>query len=207
MSSSSEQDDNLDARDFLPHEPLYYAPSAWRERLRRRPSSPSPSATPSTETAARQLNDATSTSCPLDAELEHAVYQALRRPHDPVVISESAGFFGELDRLTRLISVAGRVAAAVAVAAVVALIIVFTGPGSSDYPGQADGASFGTDQPVKAALIHPPPDQEEAKPALCELQTILGAPQTQPVMTPQQSETLLQQFMQWREKPAAPRNP
>jgi hypothetical protein len=143
----------------------------------------------------------------LDAELEHAVYESLRRPRDPVVITEPRGFLSELDRRIRLISIAGRLAAAIGASATVALVIVLIGPGPRDDMRQADGASVGSVQPTKAAQNQQPPGNEDAKRAYCELQTILGPPQSQPTVTRQESETLLQQFMQWREKPMATRAP
>jgi hypothetical protein len=208
MSSSSEQDSSLASRDFLPHEPLYYAPNSWLKRLRP-PSSPLPPsfATPTTERTARPLNDEATSPDALEAELEHAVYEALRRPRDPMDIAEPSGSLGDLDRRIRLISIAGRLAIAIGVSAIVALILVSMSPGLRDTTGQAAEASAGSVQPVKAALNHLPPGNEDATPALCELQTILGPPQSQPAVTHEQSDALLQQFMQWRERPMVTKAP
>ncbi len=209
MSSSSGQKDSPAPRGFLPHEPLYYAPSSWLERLRP-PSSSLPissSAASASEQAPQSLKESAVPPDPLDAELEHAVYESLRRPRDPVVITEPRGFLSELDRRIRLISIAGRLAAAIGASATVALVIVLIGPGPRDDMRQADGASVGSVQPTKAAQNQQPPGNEDAKRAYCELQTILGPPQSQPTVTRQESETLLQQFMQWREKPMATRAP
>lgn len=210
MTSSSGQDDNLDFRDFLPHEPLYYAPSSWHQRSRQPspPLVPSSTAGLSSEIEPLPFRDAPSSRDPLDAELEHAVYEALRRPLDPMDISDPPGFLRDLDRRIRLFSIAGRFAAAVGFSAVVALLFVFMGPGARDYAGQTERAPMDVVPPGKAALNQPPASEaEDAKPDLCELQTILGAPQTQPVMSHAESETLLQQFMQWREKPMAIKTP
>ncbi len=204
MSSSSGQGDDPTSRGFLPHEPLYYAPSSWLERLQPPPSSSLPtssSAASADEKAPEPLNETAVPPDPLDAELEHAVYESLRRPRDPAVIAEPPGLLSELDRRIRLIGIAGRLAAAIGASATVALVIVLIGPGSRDDTPQSDGTSVGSVQPTRAAQNHQPPGNEDAKPALCELQTILGPPQSQPTVTRQESETLLRQFLQWREKP------
>ena len=198
MSSLSLQDDNSDWED--PFEPLSDVPRSWLERLQpwcQRWLSFSASPSPFSREA---------TAHP-ESELEEAVHAALRRPRDTEIISEPEGFFHELDRRIALISVAGRFAAAVGVSAVVALFFVVMIPASRDFAGQTDGAPSGIIQFMKAALNEQPAAAEDAKPGLCELQTILGAPQSQPVITHAQSETLLQQFMQWREKPTLARNP
>jgi hypothetical protein len=209
MTSSSEQDDNLEFRNFLPHEPLYYAPSSWHQRSRPRspPLAPSSTASLSSEIEPLPFPHAPSSCGPLDAELEQAVYEALRRPLDPVSVSGPGDFLHDLDRRIRLFSIAGRIAAAVGFSAVVALLFVFMGPGAGDY-AQTDPAPADVVPPSKAALNQPAAGTgEDAKPALCGLQTILGAPQIQPVMSHAESETLLQQFMQWREKPMAIKTP
>ena len=196
MSSLSLQDDTLDWED-RPYEPSHDAPRSWFERLR--PSSRKPSRSP---------NDAASSAASLESEIEDALHAALGRPREPEDLLEPTGFFQELDRRIALISVAGRFAAAIGVAAAVALFFVVMIPASRNSAGQADGASSGLIQMMKAALNEPPSTSiEDAKPALCELQTILGSPQNQPAISHEQSETLLQQFMQWREKPVVAKNP
>jgi hypothetical protein len=199
MSSLSIQDDNPDWEDH-PYVPSSDAPHSWLERLqpwRQRLLSFSASPSPFSREAAAHP----------ESELEEAVHAALRRPRDTEIISESEGFFHELDRRIALISVAGRFAAAIGVSAVAALFFVVMIPAARDLAGQTDGAPSGIIQSMKAALIEQPSAGEDAKPGLCELQTILGPPQSQPVITHAQSETLLQQFMQWREKPTLARNP
>jgi hypothetical protein len=104
-----------------------------------------------------------------------------------------------------LISVAGRFAAAVGVSALVALFFVSMVPVSRDYARQPDGgaSSFsGILQSIRTALYQPSRRDDDSKPALSEFQTILASTRTSPpVMTHEQSETLLQQFLQWRQKP------
>ena len=202
MNSLSMQDDHLGTED-LPYELSYEVRRSWLDRLRPLWSQASRGFP---ATVARRASGSTSSPDALAAELEEAVHAAMQRSREPA-LSEPVGFFRELDRRIALISVAGRFAAAVGVAAVVALFFVFMVPASHDLIGQSDAAPFGIIQSMKAALNEPPSAAEEAKPALCELQNILGAPQTQPAISHEQSETLLQQFMQWREKPLVAKAP
>jgi hypothetical protein len=207
MSSLSMPDDNQDWEDD-PYEPSYDAPRSWLERLRPRwpQSLRSFSASRRSGDASEPAKDAASPAS-LESQLEHAVFGALRRPREPELFSEPRGFFSELDRRIALISIAARFAAAIGVAAVVALFFVFLIPASRDYSGQTDGAPPGIILSMKATLNEPPSTSEDTQPGLCELQNILGPPQSQPVMTHAQSETLLQQFMQWREKPPVAKTP
>jgi len=198
MSSLSIPDDDLDWEDD-PYEP-YDTPRSWLERIRPRWSQSLLSSTASPGSG-NAYADAASARAAVESRLENAVIGALRQPRAPEFVPEPAGFLGDLDRRIALISIAGRFAAAIGIAAVVALFFVFLIPASRDYFGQTDGAPSGIIQSMKATLIELPSTSEGTKPALCELQNILGLPQSQPVMTHEQSETLLQQFMQWREKP------
>jgi hypothetical protein len=140
----------------------------------------------------------------LDIQLENAVSDALWHPLDPEVIHEPAGFAAERDRRKALINVAGRFAAAVGVSAIVALFFVIMIPASRDHALQPDGSGSylsGMMQSIRTALYHPIQRDDGSKPALSEFQTILASTRTsQPVITHEQSETLLQQFLQWRQK-------
>lgn len=200
MSSLSIQDEHLGPEDH-PYELSQQAPASWLERLWAQ-TSLSLAAIQSPENS-----NAAVSSGAVDSRLEDAVYGSLRQPREPSVISEPAGFFRELDRRIALISVAGRFAAAIGVSAAVALFFVFMVPAPHDDVAQTDGPPSGIIQSMKAALNEPSAGSEDGKPALCELQNILGTPQAQPAMSKAQSETLLQQFMQWREKPVVARTP
>jgi hypothetical protein len=82
-------------------------------------------------------------------------------------------------------------------------------PGASN-PGSGNPAA-NNPGPSNPTAGHPGSGQQEAssaggengRPALCELQDILGPPRSQPAISHERSETLLQQFMQWQEKPTA----
>ena len=181
-----------------PNDPMYYAPRWLRERSALRLS---PSSEPSSDRPRLPV-----TSSPFfDALCEEAVSKALWSPLDPEVIHEPEGFVRELDRRIALINVARRLAAAVGVAALVALFFVIMVPTSRGYARQPGGgaSSFsGLLQSMKTAFYQPPRREDDLKPALSEFQTILASPQTsQAVTTHEQSGTVLQQFLQWRQKP------
>ena len=192
MSSLSEQD------HLNPNDPRYYAPRWLRERSALRLS-------PLSETGPERAQLPVSSSPSFNALYEEAVSKALQSPLDPEVIHEPAGFVNELDRRIALITVARRFAAAVGIAALAALFFVIMVPASRDYARPADGgaSSFsGILQSIRTALYQPPRRDDDAKPALSEFQTLLASTRTSPpVITHEQSETLLQQFLQWRQKP------
>jgi hypothetical protein len=148
---------------------------------------------------------------PLDTQLESAVSGALWHPLDPEVIHEPAELARELDRRAALMSVATRFAAAIGVSAVVALFFVIMVPASrqSDTGGTTSGVSTQSAS-VPPAKVAPPqsgPREEGSKSALAEFQTLLASAQaSQPATTHEQSEQLLQQFLQWGQKPGAAAN-
>jgi hypothetical protein len=194
MSTYSEQ-------DYLnPNDPTYYAPRWLRERSALR-------LIPSSETGSERPGRPVSSSPPFNGLPEEAVPEALLRPLDPEVIHEPPGFVRELDRRIALISVAGRFAAAVGVSALVASFFVIMVPASRDHARQPDGGASslsGILQSIKTAFYQPPRRDDVSKPALSEFQTILASTRTsQTVITHEQSETLLQQFLQWRQKPGS----
>jgi len=188
MSSLSEQD------HLNPNDPSYYAPRWLRER-------PESRLSPSQETRSGPPAPPAS----LDTQLEKAVSEALWHPLDPEVILEPPGFAHEMDQQKALISVAGRFAAAVGVSAIVALFFVIMIPASRDHAQQADGGASATPgilQSIKTALYRPSQKDDDLKPALSEFQPILASTRTgPPAISREQSEALLQQFVQWRQKP------
>lgn len=194
MSSLSEHEhDNLN-----PNEPGYYAPRWLRDRSEARPAA-------SREAASEPMRNLPSPAS-LDTQLEKAVSNALWHPLDPEVIREPPGLAEELDRGSALITVAGRFAAAVGVSAIVALFFVIMVP-ASRLPDS--GGSSGIMRSIKSALLQPGQRDETAKSAIAEFQPILATaqnnqPSSQPASPPatrEPSDQLLQQFMQWRQKP------
>jgi hypothetical protein len=140
-----------------------------------------------------------------DAVLEEAVAQALRRPLEPEVVQEPPGFAGEQDRRKGLLRSTGRFAAAIAASAVVALFLVIMVPATQGDARQPDGSGLsvsGILDSVKAAFYPLRQGDDAAKPAPSEVETILASSRiAQPAVTHEQSDALLQQFLQWQQKP------
>jgi hypothetical protein len=173
MSSVSEQD-HLNPRD-----PLYYAPRSLRERSATRGASP--------ETPFSPVS--------FDSQLESAVSDALRHPLDPELMHEP-----DLESKKALWTVAARFAAAIGVAALVALFFVVAVPGSRQSDGETSTSTFSNvAQSIRATLFQS--GEASPKPAINEFQALLAStPPSAPAASEQDSQ-LLQQFMQWREKP------
>lgn len=190
--STMSSDDHLN-----PHSPLYYAPRRLRERPQR-------TSTSSTESRSERLKRLASSSSAYDALLEGAVADALRHPLDPEVVREPPEYASERDRRKTMLGIVVRSVAAVGVAAVVALFFVFMVPLAQDHAQQADGSgpSLGGIVDTAKAAFNPPLPNTDAKPAVSEFETILASSRTEQPVTHEQSETLLQQFLQWQKKPA-----
>jgi hypothetical protein len=215
MSSLSDQD------HLNPNDQLYYAPRWLRERTEPQPASPvSPEkrSQSSPEKRSQSVGRPNQPPPSFDALLEEAVAESLRHPLDPEVMHEPPGFVRELDRRMAILSVAGRFAAAIGVSAIVALFFVIMVPASRDYARQPDGDASsvsGILQSVRTALSQPRQRDDELKPALSEFQAILASPPApQPVSPPaaqsvtrEESDSLLQSFVQWQQKPTSPTAP
>ena len=184
MSSLTEHEHD----NFNPNDPSYYAPRWLRDRAGSRSDS-------ALESARSPLPAPAS----LDTQLENAVSNALWHPLDPEIIHEPPGLADELDRSAALITVAARFAAAVGVSAIVALFFVIMVPASR----QADSGAAALMRSIKAVLLQPDQGDEGSKPAVAELEPILASAQAGQPATHEQSEQLLQQFLQWREKPGS----
>jgi hypothetical protein len=132
---------------------------------------------------------------------------------DPKAIHEPARRMRDLDRRAALFSVAARVAAVAGVVAVVTLLFVIMKPASrqsvagstpSDITGSTTTAPLQSSQEVEStpALADPPQSSQGdvgSKAALEEFKAILASPPSQPA-THEQSQQLLQDFLQWRKK-------
>jgi hypothetical protein len=173
MSSVSEQD------HLSPRDPLYYAPRWLRERSTSRGVIPP---------------EAAFASVSFDSQLESAVSDALRHPLDPEVMHEP-----DLEKKA-LWTIAARFAAAVGVAALVALFFVVAVPGSRQNDGEPSTSTLANvAQSIRNVLS--PSGEAAQKPAINEFQALLASQPPSAPASSEQSGQLLQQFMQWREKP------
>ena len=174
MSSMSEQE------HINPRDPLYYAPRSLRERSV--PMRDGSSATPFSSAA-------------FDTQLESAVSNALRpHPLDPELMHEP-----DLESKKALWTIAVRFGAAVGVAALVALFFAVAVPGSRQNDGEQASGFTSAVQSIKTALS--PSGEAAQKPALNEFQALLASSPPSPPAASEPSGQLLQQFMQWSEKP------
>jgi len=171
MSSVSEQD-HLNPRD-----PLYYAPRWLRERSASRGAGPETPFAPAS----------------FDSQLESAVSDALRHPLDPELMHEP-----DPESKKALWTIAARFAAAIGVAALVALFFVVAVPGSRQSDSEPSTLTNVT-QSIKNALS--PSGEAAQKPAINEFQSLLASTPPSAPASSEQSGQLLQQFMQWQEKP------
>jgi hypothetical protein len=175
-----------------PQDPLYYAPRRPSERVE--PRLASVNDTPFERAARPETSRPLPPSASLSARLESAVYESLRRQMEPEIVPEPKDFNRQGTRRT-LIAIASGVAAALAVASVAALLFV------AIYPREQDaGRSF-------ASAAQPAQMQSQtddiSKPALSQFRALVAANSGSQNYTHEQSERLLQQFVQWRQKAAA----
>src|SRR3954454_10450613 len=191
MSALSEQE------QVGPQDPLHYAPRRLRERPETR-LPPVDEAQPDRETNPEPAARAIVSSISLDAQLENAVYASLHRSLDPEVIREPPTLPREFGTRSALFGVAGRFAAAIALSAIIALFFVFMIPASRQPD---NGSSFAAAiQSMKSAMSQVRPEEDASKPALSEFRTLLASTEANQPATREQTEKLLQQFLQWREK-------
>jgi hypothetical protein len=165
---------------LIPDDPEFYAPPRVRERAtsslsqeaRSEPIRPSPISLP--------------------ASLQDQDNDAFWNPLAPEVINEPART--ARDRLTTQLSLAAAVAGVATVAVLLFLLMKpappqsVAGSKSSDITGS-----------MSTALAKPGPGDAGSKPALEEFKALLASPPSQPA-TQEQSQQLLQGFLQWRKK-------
>ena len=137
------------------------------------------------------LNSPFAQSGSLDAELEDAIGQTLRRHLDPQVMPEPAAFVRERARQNKL-WMGGGIIFAVGVAAIAALLLVRVVPVWRDH-----GAASGVAAAMEFAL---PRGGAPAKPALSQSRSVLVSGESDQAMTHEQSQQLLERFIQWRQK-------
>ena len=116
---------------------------------------------------------------------------------DPKATNGRARHTRDLDRPAALLSVAARFAAVAGVVAVVVLLFVIMKPASR----QSVASSTPSDMTGSTSTAPPQSSQADVewKPALAEFKTLLASPPSQPA-THEQSQQLLQNFLQWRKK-------
>lgn len=116
---------------------------------------------------------------------------------DPKAVSELARHMRDSDRRAALLSVAARVAAVASVVAVVALLFVIMKPASRQ------SVAGSTPSDITGSTSTAPPQSGrgdvESKPEFAEFKALLAPPPSQPA-SHEQSQQLLQRFLQWREK-------
>jgi hypothetical protein len=197
-----------------PQDLLHYAPRRLRERPEQRLSAVEDSRTGLDNKRFDAAIGRISRPVSLDAQLENAVHESLRRPIEPTVVGEPRiGLTPELERQSAMFGLAGRLAMAIGAAAVIALFLVFWMP-ASRQPDPAASLSA-TVQSFTSALARPPaqPQSDDtSKPALAEFQSLLKSPGAQPAQNAQPaqaaaaqpdqppSDKALQQFLTWRQK-------
>lgn len=190
MSATSE--DSPSPPTGNPQDPRYYAPRRPSERVEPRLASINERAF---ERANRGDRGETSRTLPasaaLNAKLEGAVYESLRRRAEPEVVPEPKDH-QRLGTRRTLIAIASGVGAALALASVAALLFVTV------YPREQDaGKSFAA--APQAAQSRPSDD----KPMLSQFRALVNTSTNGQNFTHEQSERLLQQFVQWRQKAVA----
>jgi hypothetical protein len=169
-----------------PQDPRYYAPRRPTDRAE-------PRLATVNERARAETSRTLPASAALSARLEDAVYESLRRRTEPEIVPEPKDFSRMGTRRT-LIAIASGVAAALAVASVAALLFVTV------YPREQEGG-----RPFAAAAQ--PAAATDDKPALSQFRALVNANAGSQNFTHEQSERLLQQFVQWRQKTAAVSKP
>jgi hypothetical protein len=203
MSVPSEQPTE---RPTNPQDPLHYAPPRrFTERTEPRlaavvgdiqATDRVPRVEPRPEPRPEPRSEPLGRSVTLNSKLENAVYESLRRQIEPEMVPEPVDFKRERSQRA-LIGVVIGVAAAIVVSAAVAVVFITMFPAAKD---KLPGASFAT-------ASSPPRQADTSKPALSEFRALLVAPEGGQAFTHEQSERLLQQFVQWRQKADSPEKP
>lgn len=214
MSSQSEQN------PLNPQDPLHYAPR-W---LRERPEGARLSLVEEPRDKPQSVERPGAATNALDARLETAVFESLRHSLDPHVMRDPPEFTRERDRRSVAFKIAGRLAAATGVAAVVALFFVNIVPvtrqpdASSSFVAAVQSMkTIAAPAPplvvapetkeVKLDPLESRPDKADVKviPALSQFQSLLVAGEAaQPAKGEPSEKPLLQQFMQWNQKASQP---
>ena len=193
-----------------PHDPMHYAPRRLRDK-------PEPRLTPLEDARALRerrldavIGRSISPPAPLDPQLENAVYETLRRPIDPKLLGETRALARELERRNSLFGLTGRLVAAIGVSAIIALFFIVMMPArqrdtAASFQTAVQSFTTALSQQQQPAQPQQQPNDDTKKPALAEFQTLLTSDTAQAAEREQserQSDKLLQQFLQWRQKSA-----
>jgi len=183
MSTLSEQ------QHLNPRDPRYYAPRWLRQKT-------------GSQVQQEPEPDTPFSPAGFDSENDRANSGMLRHRLDPEVMQVPEY---ELEQGGALRSVTVRFAAAVGFAALVALFFVVIVPASRQSDGETAG-SGGIVQSIKTALFRSggsesAPTGTAPKPTVEENHAVVAAAQASPATPPGPSGQLLNQFMQWRQKP------
>ena len=128
----------------------------------------------------------------------NSLYQSLPRALDPEIMHEAAALTRDLDRRKALFG-----AVAIGVSALAALFVVLMVHASQEPNA---GASFAAAvQSMKT--VQPQQSDSGSKPALSEFRGLLASSETSRGAPREQSDKLLQQFMQWRQRADASQVP
>ena len=168
-----------------PNDPEYYAPVRVREKL-------------SQGGRLDPISSPISLPAAIDTQFKNPPPDTLRRPLYPEVVREPDGPAHELDWRGELFSLAARFAAVAGVVTVLALLYILMVPASRT----TDSASTSSEGTGTTRTAPPQSGQVDlaSKPALAQFKALLAtAPVSQPAPH-EQSEQLLQGFMQWRQK-------
>jgi hypothetical protein len=196
MSDLSEQGQSA------PRDPLNYAPPRLREKRESR-SIFSSELSAGRDTGLEPTGRAVARPPSLDWQLEKAVFESLRHSLDPEVMPEppAVGRGRDWRSIARF---ASRLALAVGVSAVAALVIVIM---VARQPNSGGSSLASTLASSTAAVPHPNQAEDESKPALDEFKGLLATTgEATRSAAPHESDQLLQQFLVWREK-ANPNDP
>jgi hypothetical protein len=181
MSAFSEQEPTS------PQDLLHYAPRRRGERSGPRLRTVTSSVDETTFDPPFRVDAASSPFAPqtsFDDELEDAIGETLRRHLEPQMVPEPVAFVQERSRRGKVLMVGGGIAFAVGVAAVVALLVVTEMAGSRDHGA---GSVFA----AAAALGLPGGTAKPVVPVSAE---------SDQAATGDQSQQLLERFIQWRQK-------
>ena len=178
MSSLSEQD------PLNPNDPAYYAPPLLRERAAKLGRSLSQEA---------RSEPIRSSPISRPASLEDQDNDALWNPLAPEVINEPAGL--AWDRRTAQLAIAAAVAGVVTVAVLLFLLMKPAPPQSVASPAPSD--ITGSMSTARAQSVA---GDAGSKPALEEFKALLALPPPSQPVTHEQSQQLLEDFLQWRKK-------